>query len=267
MSRNPTPLAAVLLPAILATSAWTAPAVSQDPGTTEGDEGSRAFEARISPEGAQAGYGELVVLGPGARLRVETRGESEGMGFAPSLDGRTVSFEAWSSGWEPGRHRASGTALTTDGEKIPLAPLEIVFDPTAPRIEHQIGGLELLEQYGLDQGVEAERPERVERHRAVAVYWSADGRRWLPVLPPDREEFDWIITGDEPQVFLWTAEDGVLSPPDGTPIGGELVVRLWASDELSAVRSLLLSATPETLEVQARDLVGNRAGETWALSN
>ena len=240
------------------------PAFAQDPGGETGKQ-PRTFDAEISPEGPRAGYGEVVVLGPGARLRFAVQGESKGVGFVPTLDGERVSFEAWSSSWEPGAHRISGNVLTTEGEEIPVTPLEIVFDPTAPRIDRQVGGMELLERYGLDQGVEPETPKRGERHRGVDVYWSADGRRWLPLLPPDREKFDWVVAGDEPQVFLWIAEHRALRLEDGTPIAKGRVIRLWASDELSAVRTLLLSATPERLELQARDLVGNTTRTTWNL--
>jgi hypothetical protein len=129
----------------------------------------------------------------------------------------------------------------------------------------QIGELELLEGFGLDQGVRPQMPRRVERHREVPVYWSADGLRWLPLLPPDAEEFDWVVESDEPQVFLWIERDRALRPDDGTPVREGDVIRIWVHDELSAAHDLVLSVTPESLEVVARDLVGNETRKVWAV--
>jgi LysM repeat protein len=226
---------------------------------------SGAVTARVVAQGPQAGLGEVLVLGPGARLTVELEGETAGARFDPALDGREVPLDEWSTGWEPGAHQIGGTAVTAHGAATPLGPVAMIFDPEGPEVFWQIGELELLEGFGLDQGVRPQMPRRVERHREVPVYWSADGLRWLPLLPPDAEEFDWVVESDEPQVFLWIERDRGLRPDDGTPVREGDVIRIWVHDELSAAHDLVLSVTPESLEVVAHDLVGNETRRVWAV--
>lgn len=221
--------------------------------------------ARVVAEGPQAGLGEILVLGPGATLAVELEGETSGARFEPAVDGREASLEDWSSGWEPGAHRIEGTAVTAWGAATPMAPLSIVFDPSAPEMSWQVGEMEVLEEFGLDQGVEPKKPRRVERHEDVPVYWSADGRRWLPLLPPDRNEFRWVVGSDEPQVFFWADRDRALRIGDGTPVKKGQVVRVWVHDELSAASDLVLAVTPRSVELVATDLVGNESRRTFAI--
>ena len=221
---------------------------------------------RFAAEGPHAGYGELLVLGPGARLEVELDGEEAQGELRPSLDGRPVAAEALASGWEPGRHSITGVVIGAGGAETSIAPLEIVYDPDAPTVDHEIGDLTLLEEHGLDQGVEPKKPRRVDRHRDVPVYWSADGRRWLPLLPPGEEEFDWLVQSDEPQVFFFVERDGALRLEDGTAPEKGRVVRFWAEDELSATSVLGMTVTPERVEIVVRDLVGNETRTAWALA-
>jgi hypothetical protein len=106
--------------------------------------------------------------------------------------------------------------------------------------------------------------------------WSADGRRWLPVLAEGAEAdgdgllADWLVASDRPQVFLWALADGAFG--SGAPVAPSRLelVRVWAADELSAVRDLRLRVRPAgaayTLEMVATDLVGNATTVTWPLA-
>lgn len=226
-----------------------------------------AVEVGITAEGPQAGFGDVLVLGPGARVAVQMEDDADTTRFEPVLDGAPVSLDAWSTGWDPGPHRMSGVVVTEDGTRSPATPLDVVFDPTPPVVDREIGDLALLKAHGLDQGVEPKKPRRVERHRDVAVYWSADGRRWLPLLPPGEERFQWVVEGDKPQVFFYVERNGGLHLNDGTPVQKGQVVRLWAFDELSATSVLGMSTTIEGLEIVVRDLVGNETRQSWPLGN
>ena len=83
---------------------------------------------------------------------------------------------------------------------------------------------------------------------------------------------DWITKADRPQVFLWALDNQVLD--HGAPISPSKLqlVRIWAGDELSAVRDLRLRVLPSPtgghlLEMLATDLVGNATTVTWPLAH
>lgn len=230
----------------------------------------------VRVDGIQAGLGTAVVAGPGSRLALVPGTPAD----APRLlDEQLVAVETWTSGWPPGRHQASVHLPGPTGAPEPAPPLAFIFDPAPPVVQHEVGSADLLEGYGLDQDVERERPPRhtdPERHKRVPVLWSPDGRRWLPILPrdarPDEDGVlaDWLIAADRPQVFLWALRDGAFS--SGAPIAPRKleVVRVWAADELSAVRDMRLRVLPATggghsLEIVAVDLVGNTTRLSWPL--
>jgi hypothetical protein len=226
--------------------------------------------------GTQAGLGTAVVAGPGTRLELVAGTPAD----APRLlDGQVVPVEAWTSGWPTGRHLATVHLPGPAGEPEPAPPLAFIFDPEPPVLQHEVGDARLLEGYGLDQDVERERPPRrtdPDRDRSVPLLWSPDGRRWLPVLPRDARPdehgalADWLIAADRPQVFLWALRDGAFS--SAAPIAPRKleIVRVWAADELSAVRDMRLRVLPATggghsLEIVAVDLVGNTTRLSWPL--
>jgi hypothetical protein len=226
--------------------------------------------------GTQAGFGEQVVLGPGARIEPAPAATPV---VARLLDGADVGVEAWSTGWSPGPHVAAVHVAGPAGAPEALLPLRFVFDPQPPTLQWEVGTTALLDAYGLDQDVERHEPPRrtmPRRDRDVPILWSPDGRRWLPLLPRDAEPDDsgaiaeWLIATDRPQVFLWALRDGSFGA--GAPVAPreEEMVRVWSSDELSAVRDLRLRVRPGEgrdyrLEMVAADLVGNETTVTWPL--
>src|SRR6185503_7758426 len=137
-----------------------------------------------------------------------------------------------------------------------------------------------LDTHGLDQDVSRQKPPRhttPERDRHVKILWSPDGRRWLPLLPKNAKTdaggalADWLTAADRPQVFLWALGSRVFD--HGAPVAPRKLelVRIWAGDELSAVRDLRLRVVPAAgggnrLEMVATDLVGNVTTMTWPLA-
>ena len=230
----------------------------------------------VQAVGTQAGFGDVLVLGPGARL-------APAPGAAPVvarlLDGEEAAPDVWSSGWPAGAHEAAVHVLGSDGAPQVLPPLRFVFDPQAPTIEWEVGTTVLLERFGLDQDVDRhEPPRRTEppRDRQVPILWSPDGRRWLPLLPRHAEPTasgalaEWLVAADRPQVFLWALDDSSFGA--GAPVAPERrqLVRLWSADAYSAVRDLRLRVLAggdgaRQLEVVATDLVGNETTVTWPL--
>ncbi len=241
-----------------------------------------ALEPRLTTlqaVGPQAGFGDLLVLGTGGRFELP---QSTGEGQVPVLDGRQVGVAALAGPWEPGRHAVSLQSVPAAGaEPVTQPPLQFVYDPGAPTLQWEIGTTSLLDVHGLDQGVDREHPPRhvlPERDRHVKILWSPDGRRWLPLLPknakPDPRGVlaDWLTAADRPQIFLWALGSDTFGR--GAPVAPRKLqlVRIWAADELSAVRDLRLRVLPGVagggyrLEMVATDLVGNLTTVTWPLA-
>ena len=227
--------------------------------------------------GPQAGFGDLLVLGTGARFELAA---AEGT-HVPVLDGSEVTVAHLAGPWEPGRHAVSLQAVPPPPEGSPVqAPLQFVYDPGAPKIQWEVGNTSLLDVYGLDQDVDREHPPRhtvPERDKRVQILWSPDGRRWLPLLPRNAKTdasgalADWVTAADKPQVFLWALGSQVFD--HGAPVAPRKLelVRIWAGDELSAVRDLRLRVLPSAsgghrLEMAATDLVGNLSTVSWPLA-
>ena len=231
----------------------------------------------VQVAGTQAGLGTAVVAGPGTRLELVPGTPAD---VPRLLDGQLVPPETWASGWPEGRHLATVHLPGPSGEPEPAPPLTFIFDPQPPVLQHEVGDARLLVGYGLDQDVKRERPPRStdpDRDRNVPLLWSPDGRRWLPVLPRDARAdesgalADWLIAADRPQVFLWALGERVFD--QGAPVAPEKMqlVRVWAGDELSAVRDLRLRVLPSStgghrLEMVATDLVGNLTTVAWPLT-
>ena len=249
----------------MATQAAPAPAATPAPSSP------------VRVDGVQAGLGTAVVAGPGARLTLAPGTP----GNAPRLlDGQLVPDAIWTSGWPVGRHEASVQLPGATGAPEPAPPLAFIFDPAPPVVQHEVGNADVLKGYGLDQDVERERPPKhttPERDKKVPLLWSPDGRRWLPILPrkarPDESGAlaDWLIAADRPQVFLWALSDGVFGAGAEVAPSELEIVRVWAADELSAVRDMRLRVLPDpsggrTLEIVAVDLVGNTTRLAWPLA-
>ena len=277
MRRSLTP---ALLLGLVATGvvAQTAPA-AETAGTQEATALAAALQTerlQLQAVGPQAGFGDLLVLGSGGRFELAAV-----EGHVPVVDGAPVTVAQLAGPWEPGRHSVSLQSTAPAGETpAPPAALQFVYDPGAPTIQWEVGTTALLDVFGLDQGVDREHPPRhtlPERDKRVKILWSPDGRRWLPLLPKKAERdpsgalADWVTAADRPQVFLWALGERVFD--QGAPVAPEKMqlVRVWAGDELSAVRDLRLRVLPladggHRLEIAATDLVGNRQAVIWPLA-
>jgi hypothetical protein len=225
--------------------------------------------------GPQAGFGDLLVLGNGARFELS----ANAAGHRPVMDGAPIEVAALAGPWTPGRHAVSLQSPAQAGVDPAVQPaLQFVYDPGAPTIRWEVGNTNLLDTYGLDQDVDREKPPRhviPERAEDVKILWSPDGRRWLPLLAKDAKPdatgalADWLTAADRPQVFLWALGEQVFD--HGAPVAPRKMelVRVWAGDELSAVRDLRMRVLPAggayRLEMVATDLVGNRSTVTWPL--
>jgi hypothetical protein len=235
--------------------------------------------ATLQPVGPQAGYGDLLVLGTGARFELV---DPAGTGQVPVIDGQPVAVAALSGPWPPGRHAVTLQSVPPPGEEPIVQPaLLFVYDPGAPRIQWEVGDTHLLDTYGLDQDYDREHPPRhvvPARDKRMPILWSPDGRRWLPLLAEDAQPdakgalADWLTAADRPQVFLWALGPQVFGA--GAPVAPKKMdlVRIWVGDELSAVRSLRLRVLPapsglHTLEMVATDLVGNTTTVSWPLGH
>jgi hypothetical protein len=272
---------ALLLGLVTAAAGAETPAVETTQGATTP---ARALAAALlaeppllQPVGPQAGFGDLLVLGTGARFELAAAPGSH----VPVLDGSEVTVAQLAGPWQPGRHAVSLQAVPPPPEGAPVqAPLQFVYDPGPPKIQWEVGNTSLLDVYGLDQDVDRERPPRhtiPEPDKRIKLLWSPDGRRWLPLLPKDAQTdasgalADWITAADKPQVFLWALGNQVFD--HGVPVSPRKLelVRVWAGDELSAVRDLRLRVLPSPsgghlLEILAADLVGNLTSVTWPLA-
>ncbi|HEV8237731.1 MAG TPA: hypothetical protein VGS57_00010 [Thermoanaerobaculia bacterium] len=264
----------------IAASAQTAPPATAppagvaDPTVTAADVAASPLQA----VGPQAGFGDLLVLGTGARFQLAQAAADD----VPIIDGTPVTVAQLAGPWQPGRHAVALQAPPQPGgEPAVQPPLHFVYDPGPPTIQWEVGDTHLLDAHGLDQDVHRDRPPRhviPERDRRVKILWSPDGRRWLPLLPKDAHTdaggalADWVTAADRPQVFLWALSSRVLD--NGAPVAPQKLqlVRIWAGDELSAVRDLRLRVLPGTagghrLEMVATDLVGNATTVTWPLAH
>jgi hypothetical protein len=250
----------------------TAPA--QPPPTTPPTAAMMA--PTILAVGPQAGFGDVLVLGTGARLEIAPTTPPQ----VPVLDGQQVPASALAGPWPPGPH---GLALQSvppaGGAPVVQPPMRFVYDPLPPAVQWEVGDITLLDLHGLDQDVERQKPPRhtvPEPDRHVRMLWSPDGRRWLPLLPKHAEAdahgalADWLTAADRPQVFLWALKGKSFG--DGAPVTPKKmqIVRVWATDDLSAVRDLRLRVLPAAggnyrLEMVATDLVGNATTVSWPL--
>jgi hypothetical protein len=267
-----------LLSAFLVGLATAVAAQSEAPASTPPyGEIPAAPPSALQAVGPQAGYQDLLVMGTGARFELTPSAADQ----VPVIDGAPVTVAELAGPWQPGRHAVSLQSTPLPGEEPAVqAPLHFVYDPGAPTIQWEVGDTKLLDAHGLDQDVEREHPPRhviPERDRSVKILWSPDGRRWLPLLPKDARTdangalADWVTAADRPQVFLWALGSRVFD--HGAPIAPEKLqlVRIWAADELSAVRDLRLRVLPtaaggQRLEMAATDLVGNLTTVSWPLA-
>jgi hypothetical protein len=231
----------------------------------------------LQPTGPQAGFGDLLVLGAGGQFRLADAAMAS---HVPFLDGEQVTIAALAGPWLPGRHAVALQTVPAAGETpVRQPPLQFVYDPGAPTIQWEVGTTAMLDAHGLDQDVDRDRPpHRVspEPDARVKILWSPDGRRWLPLLPRDARAnrtgalAEWLTAADRPQIFLWALGEQVFAA--GAPVSPKKLelVRVWAGDELSAVRDLRLRVLPVVaggyqLEMVATDLVGNATTVTWPL--
>jgi hypothetical protein len=137
---------------------------------------------RIRVEGPQAQAATALVVGPGARLRLDREDEGSGVaGWTGFMDGREVGSEEWPGPWPEGPHEAGAEIVDRVGHRTRPASLSFEVDATAPAIAWAV---ENEGAPGAD-GQTFFRPPvsvRVGAQDASAgvgaLAWSAPGRDW-----------------------------------------------------------------------------------------
>lgn len=226
---------------------------------------------RLAAAGNSVWFGDLLVLGAGGFL--ETDPPAQGLTLESRLNGE-VSAQ-WASGWPNGRHEVE-LVVADDAGRSSSARQPFVSDLVAPTLSWQTGDEKLLEIHGLGDPRANRRDIQVDKpDRRVGLEWSTDGNNWWPLLVeddrPDEEGVmrTWTVFADAPQLFLRKAKRG-RGLGAGAPVRPErdLLVRIVASDEESAVRSLSLAVVGgrgPKLRIETVDLVGNSARVEWPL--
>jgi LysM domain-containing protein len=216
-----------------------------------------------------------------ANVGVKITAEDGGCGLLraePAVDGRlSPAGGAGAKGPLPaGEHRAGGAAVDRCGNRLEVPPLAFTVDTEPPNV-----ACEVTDRAALERGGEPRAARGTSRRYAepsgTGLYWSSDGRRWLPLWRPGKAGGKTpAFGGDEiasehPQLFLRAL--GVKLTIDGrevAPAAGQL---LWlrAEDAGVGVERLRFHAVDRgaeqapVLELEAVDLLGNARRLSWPL--
>jgi hypothetical protein len=164
----------------------------------------------------------------------------------------------------PGDHQVSGYALDRCGNRVTVPPLAFTVDAEAPTVRSTV----------VERDVEPKAAGHAEVPGKTGLYWSADGRRWLPLWRPGKAKARASrkneITGGQPRLLL--AARGVQLSIDGQTVapGPGQLLAITAEDAGAGVERLRFRAAggpggAPTLEIAAVDRVGNTREVAWPL--
>jgi hypothetical protein len=178
---------------------------------------------------------------------------------------------------EPGEHRASGYALDRCGNRLDLPPVAFTVDSEPPAVRSSLVERSILESEGEPKAVR--RSRRRGEPGGTSLFWSSDGRRWLPLWRPGQkaapdkkdETAENEIASDRPRLFLRAR--GVKLSIDGQTVapGEDQLLAITVEDAGAGVERLRFHVTgggggkAPALELEAVDLVGNRRQLSWPL--
>jgi hypothetical protein len=241
--------------------------------------------AKLALTGRQIEVNGKLFVGPGIGL--ELAAEDTGCGIltsAPSVDGATDA---------PGEHRAGGHAVDLCGNRTEAPPVVFTVDVEAPTVKTGIVERSIL-------GLEGE-PKAVRRSgrrggepAGIGLFWSSDGRRWLPLWRPAEATAHAAnavnaanaakatasrapdeIASDRPRLFLRMR--GVRLTIDGQTVapGDDQLLSVTAEDAGAGVERLRFQLAPGSggsgsgaapvLAIEVVDLVGNSRQLSWPL--
>lgn len=220
--------------------------------------------------------GSRPVLGPGASLSFDIVDPLSGPGVVSYLlNGQPAAGDSWSKDWPAGEHQIDVIAADRAGNRSKPLAFAFASDRTAPKIEWMKGGRELIRNHGSTEP--ADQKIRRRRDRRVLLEWSADGRRWLPILSPVADEKVETIRSDSPQVFIRVVTGRPFAPEGAERLDAGTLVRVWSTDDLAGVDEMsfrLVGSLPTkeqpdnraVLVFESRDLVGNSTSIEWLVA-
>jgi hypothetical protein len=199
---------------------------------------------------------------------VEVTADDAGCGLleaSPAIDG---SPEA------AGEHRAGGYALDRCGNRVEIPPITFTVDAEAPAVRTAIVERGVFAQDGEPKAGRRSSRRASRAPGGTGLYWSSDGRRWLPLWRPGKAPAQANPGGDEiassqPRLFLKT--QGVKLSIDGQTVapGDGQLLAVTAEDAGAGVERLRFHtsgpAGAPVLELEAVDLVGNSRQIAWPL--
>ena len=232
--------------------------------------------AKLTFSGPQIVVDRRLFLAAGFGLEITA--DDSGCGLlraSPAVDGSPA---------EPGEHRASGYALDRCGNRLDLPPVAFTVDTEPPAVRSSLVERSILESEGEPKAVRRSRRQGGEPG-GTSLFWSSDGRRWLPLWRPGQakaathetadhaetaETDENEIASDRPRLFLKAR--GVKLSIDGQTVapGEDQLLAITAEDAGAGVERLRFHVTggggkAPALEIEAIDLVGNRRQLSWPL--
>ncbi len=234
--------------------------------------------AHLGLAGVQVGVAE-VLFGSGA-TKLEIRDESTSCGVAQRtyrLDGQEVSESAWTAP-SPGARVADVVITDGCGQSTTIGPFAFSIDAEAPTLRTQAVDANVYDDHGEPDRGRRRTPSNWKPERGGAIAWSADGRRWLPLVWGDRTApsngvwSESTATSNHPQVFF-AGQGWQLVGDDGNSLTGDHLLWVTGEDLGSGIAKLIYRAkvapadsnAAALLEVEAQDLVGNSATKTWKI--
>lgn len=243
------------------------PSATREVAITSDRLDAEAPELGLEIEGPAATVAGRLFLGPRSALRAPASDDLAGVALqAYLLDGTDVPGDQWTGGWLPGPHRVrsgvvDGAGYTRLGEE-----LEFTLDAAAPEISwHRATRSELA---GWTSRIR--RPSRSAERRA-ALFWSATGERWVPLVPRDRRDWmaaePWTIASRHPRLVVRAGRKPVVLTAGPGPVAEDDFVIVEARDAGSGVLALRFGAgeRPGELVFEAEDLVGNVSRTVWTI--
>jgi hypothetical protein len=229
--------------------------------------------AKLALSGRQIEVAGRLFAAPG--FGVEVTAEDAGCGLleaSPAIDGSPET---------PGEHRVGGYALDRCGNRFEAPPLTLIVDAEAPTVRTAIVERAVFEQDGEPKATRRSS-RRAGAPAGTGLYWSSDGRRWLPLWRPkasgrpdtpakgEEKDGDEIVSG-KPRLFLEAR--GVKLSIDGQTVapGDGQLLTVTAEDAGAGVERLRFHTATSgpggapVLELEAVDLVGNSRQIAWPL--